>query len=142
MSYICIDNVCVICVKIGFEFDVFNWVVEVLLCMLMNNFDLDVVEKFEEFVVYGGIGCVVCDWESFDCIVFILKCFKEDEILLVQFGKLVGVFCIYKDVLCVLLVNFNLVLNWVIWEYFCEFDQKGLMMYGQMMAGLWIYIGF
>lgn len=118
-----------------------SWLIEVLLCMLMNNFDFDVVENLYELVVYGGIGCVVCNWECYDVIVKVLKNLESDEILLVQFGKLVGVFKIYENLLCVLIVNFNLVLYWVIWEYFNELDVKGLVMYGQMIVGSWIYIG-
>lgn len=138
---ICNDLFCIFVVLIGIMFNVKSWLIEVLLCMLMNNLYLDVVECLQELVVYGGIGWVVCDWESFDVIVEMFKCLDDDQILLVQLGKLVGVFCIYVDVLCVLIVNFNLVLCWVNWDYFNELDKKGLVMYGQMIVGSWIYIG-
>lgn len=109
--------------------------------MLMNNFDFEVVEYFESFVVYGGCGKVVCNWEVFDYIVVMFDWLENDEMLLVQLGKLVVVLWMYEWVLCVLIVNFNLVLYWVNWEIFDKFDQVGLMMYGQMIVGSWIYIG-
>ena len=107
----------------------------------MNNLDPDVAEKPEELVVYGGIGRAARDWESYDRIVATLKRLKEDETLLVQSGKPVGVFRTHRDAPRVLIANSNLVPNWANWEHFRELDRKGLMMYGQMTAGSWIYIG-
>jgi len=141
MSHTRIDNARVIRAKTGPELDALNWAAEAPLRMLMNNLDPDVAEKPEELVVYGGIGRAARDWESFDRIVSTLKRLKEDETLLVQSGKPVGVFRTHKDAPRVLLANSNLVPNWATWEHFRELDQKGLMMYGQMTAGSWIYIG-
>ena len=109
--------------------------------MLMNNLDPAVAERPEELVVYGGIGRAARDWESFDRIVETLKRLEADQTLLIQSGKPVGVFQTHADAPRVLLANSNLVPRWSTWEHFNELDRKGLMMYGQMTAGSWIYIG-
>ena len=107
----------------------------------MNNLDPDVAEKPGELVVYGGIGRAARDWDSFDRIVAALRQLESDETLLVQSGKPVGVFRTHADAPRVLIANSNLVPHWATWEHFHELDRKGLMMYGQMTAGSWIYIG-
>ncbi|WP_203292433.1 urocanate hydratase [Maricaulis parjimensis] len=135
------DNSRIIRAKHGTELDATHWAAEAPLRMLMNNLDPEVAEKPEELVVYGGIGRAARDWESFDRIVSTLKRLKEDETLLVQSGKPVGVFRTHKDAPRVLIANSNLVPHWANWEHFRELDKKGLMMYGQMTAGSWIYIG-
>ena len=109
--------------------------------MLMNNLDPEVAERPDELVVYGGIGQAARDWESFDAIVAALRELEADETLLVQSGKPVGVFRTHADAPRVLIANTNLVPHWATWEHFDELDRKGLMMYGQMTAGSWIYIG-
>src|SRR5687767_9290862 len=109
--------------------------------MLMNNLDPRVAEAPEELVVYGGIGRAARDWESFDVIVASLKRLEEDQTLLVQSGKPVGILPTHKDAPRVLIANSNLVGKWATWEHFRELEAKGLMMYGQMTAGSWIYIG-
>jgi urocanate hydratase len=109
--------------------------------MLQNNLDPDVAEAPQELVVYGGIGRAARDWESFDRIVETLERLEEDQTLLVQSGKPVGVFRTHADAPRVLIANSNLVPRWATWEHFHELDRKGLMMYGQMTAGSWIYIG-
>jgi urocanate hydratase len=109
--------------------------------MLMNNLDPDVAEKPEELVVYGGIGRAARNWECFDRIVETLRNMSEDETLLVQSGKPVAVFKTHADAPRVLIANSNLVPHWAHWEHFNELDRQGLMMYGQMTAGSWIYIG-
>src|ERR1700745_2031588 len=118
-----------------------SWTTEAPLRMLMNNLDPDVAERPHELVVYGGIGRAARDWESFDRIVAALRALEEDETLLVQSGKPVGVFRTTRDAPRVLIANSNLVPHWGTWEKFHELDRKGLMMYGQMTAGSWIYIG-
>jgi urocanate hydratase len=118
-----------------------SWLTEAALRMLMNNLDPDVAEHPEELVVYGGIGRAARDWKSFDKIVETLRRLENDETLLVQSGKPVGVFKTHADAPRVLLANSNLVPKWATWEHFDELDRKGLMMYGQMTAGSWIYIG-
>ena len=118
-----------------------SWLTEAPLRMLMNNLDPDVAENPNELVVYGGIGRAARNWECFDKIVDTLKGLNEDETLLIQSGKPVGVFRTHKDAPRVLLANSNLVPHWATWEHFRELDAKGLMMYGQMTAGSWIYIG-
>src|SRR3954465_14470852 len=118
-----------------------SWLTEAPLRMLMNNLDPDVAEKPGELVVYGGIGRAARDWESFDRIVATLKRLEGDETLLVQSGKPVGVFRTHADAPRVLIANSNLVPHWANWEHFAELDRKGPMMYGQMTAGSWIYIG-
>ena len=118
-----------------------SWLTEAALRMLRNNLDPEVAERPEDLVVYGGIGRAARDWESFDRIVHTLKRLNDDETLLVQSGKPVGVFRTHADAPRVLLANSNLVPHWATWEHFNELDRKGLMMYGQMTAGSWIYIG-
>jgi len=118
-----------------------SWLTEAPLRMLMNNLDPDVAERPEELVVYGGIGRAARDWESFDTIVETLRRLEDDQTLLVQSGKPVGVFRTHPDAPRVLIANSNLVPRWATWEHFNELDRQGLMMYGQMTAGSWIYIG-
>jgi urocanate hydratase len=118
-----------------------SWLTEAPLRMLMNNLDPDVAENPDELVVYGGIGKAARNWECFDAIVEALKKLESDETLLVQSGKPVGVFKTHADAPRVLIANSNLVPHWATWQHFRELDAKGLMMYGQMTAGSWIYIG-
>ncbi len=118
-----------------------SWLTEAPLRMLMNNLDPDVAERPEDLVVYGGIGKAARNWEAFDKIVETLRDLEEDETLLVQSGKPVGVFRTHTDAPRVLIANSNLVPAWANWEHFRELDKKGLMMFGQMTAGSWIYIG-
>src|SRR6202166_1309169 len=118
-----------------------TWMTEAPLRMLMNNLDPEVAENPAELVVYGGIGRAARDWNCFDRIVETLKTLTEEETLLVQSGKPVGVFPTHADAPRVLIANSNLVPHWATWEHFHELDRKGLMMYGQMTAGSWIYIG-
>ena len=118
-----------------------SWATEAAVRMLQNNLDPRVAEAPEELVVYGGIGRAARDWESFDRIVETLERLEGDETLLVQSGKPVGVFRTHEDAPRVLIANSNLVPKWANWEHFHELDRKGLMMYGQMTAGSWIYIG-
>jgi len=125
----------------GSEISAKSWLTEAPLRMLMNNLDPDVAERPEELVVYGGVGRAARDWESFDTIVATLRRLEADQTLLVQSGKPVGVFRTHEDAPRVLIANSNLVPRWATWEHFNELDRKGLMMYGQMTAGSWIYIG-
>src|SRR5215467_10044191 len=118
-----------------------SWLTEAPLRMLMNNLDPAVAERPEELVVYGGIGRAARNWQCFDAIVDALKRLEADQTLLIQSGKPVGVFTTHADAPRVLLANSNLVPRWSSWEHFNELDRKGLMMYGQMTAGSWIYIG-
>jgi urocanate hydratase len=118
-----------------------SWMTEAPMRMLMNNLHPDVAENPHELVVYGGIGRAARTWEDFDKIVATLKDLNEDETLLVQSGKPVGVFRTHKDAPRVLIANSNLVPHWATWDHFNELDKKGLAMYGQMTAGSWIYIG-
>jgi urocanate hydratase len=118
-----------------------SWLTEAPLRMLMNNLDPEVAEKPDELIVYGGIARAARDWQCFDKIVEVLKSLGDDETLLVQSGKPVGVFKTHADAPRVLIANSNLVPRWATWEHFHELDAKGLMMYGQMTAGSWIYIG-
>ncbi len=118
-----------------------SWAAEAAMRMLMNNLDPDVAERPQDLVVYGGIGRAARDWDSFDRIVSSLKGLEPDETLLVQSGKPVGVFRTTVDGPRVLIANSNLVPHWATWEKFHELDRLGLMMYGQMTAGSWIYIG-
>ena len=118
-----------------------NWLIEAAYRMLQNNLDPEVAERPEDLVVYGGIGRAARDWACFDAILESLKKLAPDETLLIQSGKPVGVFRTHVDAPRVLLANSNLVPHWATWEHFHELDQKGLMMYGQMTAGSWIYIG-
>ncbi|HFK1448893.1 TPA: urocanate hydratase [Bacillus pacificus] len=125
----------------GTELQTKGWVQEAALRMLMNNLDPEVAEKPEELVVYGGIGRAARNWESYNAIVDSLKTLESDETLLVQSGKPVAIFKSHEDAPRVLLANSNLVPKWANWDYFRELEKKGLMMYGQMTAGSWIYIG-
>ncbi|GLS23134.1 urocanate hydratase [Labrys miyagiensis] len=125
----------------GTQLNAKSWLTEAPLRMLMNNLDPDVAENPKELVVYGGIGRAARDWESFDTIVRTLKTLDNDETLLVQSGKPVGVFKTHADAPRVLIANSNLVPHWATWEKFNQLDAEGLMMYGQMTAGSWIYIG-
>ena len=118
-----------------------SWLTEAALRMLMNNLDPDVAENPEELVVYGGIGRAARNWECFDKIVEVLRRLEDNQTLLVQSGKPVGVFQTHRDAPRVLIANSNLVPAWANWEHFNALDRKGLMMYGQMTAGSWIYIG-
>jgi urocanate hydratase len=118
-----------------------SWLTEAPLRMLMNNLDPEVAERPQDLVVYGGIGRAARNWECFDAIVAALKALDADESLLIQSGKPVGVFKTHVDAPRVLIANSNLVPKWATWEHFNELDRKGLMMFGQMTAGSWIYIG-
>lgn len=118
-----------------------GWVQEAAMRMLMNNLDPDVAERPEDLVVYGGIGKAARNWSSFDAIIRELQRLESDETLLIQSGKPVGVFRTHERAPRVLLSNSVLVPKWANWEHFRELEQKGLMMYGQMTAGSWIYIG-
>jgi urocanate hydratase len=125
----------------GTELSTKSWLTEAPLRMLMNNLDPEVAERPEDLVVYGGIGKAARNWQCFDQIVESLKALTDDQSLLVQSGKPVGVFETHPDAPRVLIANSNLVPKWATWEHFNELDRKGLMMYGQMTAGSWIYIG-
>ena len=125
----------------GTELSAKSWLTEAPMRMLMNNLDPEVAENPEELVVYGGIGRAARNWECYDAIVASLKDLELDETLLVQSGKPVGVFKTHENAPRVLIANSNLVPHWGNWEHFNELDAKGLMMYGQMTAGSWIYIG-
>ena len=118
-----------------------SWLTEAPFRMLQNNLDAEVAEDPTSLVVYGGIGRAARDWDCYDAIIESLKNLNDDETLLVQSGKPVGVFQTHKDAPRVLLANSNLVPEWATWEHFHELDRAGLMMYGQMTAGSWIYIG-
>jgi urocanate hydratase len=135
------DNSRSIRARTGPEIVAKSWTTEAAVRMLQNNLDARVAEAPEELVVYGGIGRAARDWESFDRIVETLERLEGDETLLVQSGKPVGVFRTHADAPRVLIANSNLVPKWATWEHFHELDRKGLMMYGQMTAGSWIYIG-
>ena len=136
-----LDNMRVIRAPRGPERSAKSWLTEAPLRMLMNNLDPDVAERPGELVVYGGIGRAARDWQAFDRIVSTLRRLEADETLLVQSGKPVGVFRTHPDAPRVLIANSNLVPHWATWDHFNELDRKGLMMYGQMTAGSWIYIG-
>src|SRR5205085_8256458 len=125
----------------GSELSCRGWPQEAAMRMLMNNLDPDVAERPEDLVVYGGTGRAARSWEAFDAIVRTLKDLRDDETLLIQSGKPVGVFRTHADAPRVLLANSNLVPHWATWEHFHDLDRRGLMMYGQMTAGSWIYIG-
>ena len=118
-----------------------SWLTEAPLRMLMNNLDPEVAERPHELVVYGGIGRAARNWACFDAIVAALTVLEDDESLLIQSGKPVGVFKTHPDAPRVLIANSNLVPKWATWDHFNELDRKGLMMFGQMTAGSWIYIG-
>ena len=136
-----IKNSRVIKPPIGTEITAKSWLTEAPMRMLMNNLHPDVAENPNELVVYGGIGRAARSWKDFDRIVSSLKTLNDDETLLVQSGKPVGVFKTHEDAPRVLIANSNLVPNWANWDHFNELDKKGLAMYGQMTAGSWIYIG-
>ncbi|MDH2129730.1 urocanate hydratase [Sphingobium yanoikuyae] len=136
-----IDNSRIIKPATGTVLSAKSWLTEAPLRMLMNNLHPDVAERPEELVVYGGIGRAARDWESYDRIVETLKRLDDDQTLLVQSGKPVGVFRTHRDAPRVLIANSNLVPHWANWEHFNELDKRGLAMYGQMTAGSWIYIG-
>src|SRR5947209_19879551 len=136
-----LDNARVIRAPRGPKLSAKSWLTEAPLRMLMNNLDPDVAENPHELVVYGGIGRAARDWESFDRIVTALRALEADETLCVQSGKPVGVFRTQADAPRVLIANSNLVPHWATLDHFNELDRKGLMMYGQMTAGSWIYIG-
>src|SRR6266566_2351005 len=136
-----LDNSRVIRAPRGPQLSAKSWLTEAPLRMLMNNLDPEVAEKPQELVVYGGIGRAARDWESFDRMVAALRELESDETLLVQSGKPVGVFRTHADAPRVLIANSNLVPHWATLDHFNALDRKGLMMYGQMTAGSWIYIG-
>jgi urocanate hydratase len=136
-----LDNQRIIRAPRGTELSARSWLTEAPLRMLMNNLDPGVAENPAELVVYGGIGRAARDWTSFDRIVAALRELESDETLLIQSGKPVGVFRTHADAPRVLIANSNLVPHWASWEHFNVLDRKGLMMYGQMTAGSWIYIG-
>jgi len=136
-----IDNSRIIKAPTGTDLSCKSWTTEAPLRMLMNNLDPDVAEHPHELVVYGGIGRAARNWDAFDQITNCLKELSEDETLLVQSGKPVGVFKTHSNAPRVLIANSNIVPHWANWEHFNELDKKGLMMYGQMTAGSWIYIG-
>ncbi len=125
----------------GSDISAKSWLTEAPMRMLMNNLHPDVAENPQELVVYGGIGRAARSWEDFDAIVSSLKKLSDEETLLVQSGKPVGVFKTHSDAPRVLIANSNLVPHWATWDHFNELDRQGLMMYGQMTAGSWIYIG-
>ncbi|RUO53438.1 urocanate hydratase [Pseudidiomarina homiensis] len=141
MSFTRLDTSRTIRAPRGSELTTCNWQVEAAKRMLMNNLDAEVAEHPHALVVYGGIGRAARSWESFDKIVEVLERLKPTETLLIQSGKPVGVFPTHEDAPRVLIANSNLVPEWATWEHFNELDKKGLMMYGQMTAGSWIYIG-
>src|SRR6185503_13544371 len=125
----------------GTQLSAKSWLTEAPLRMLMNNLDPEVAERPEELVVYGGIGKAARNWECYERIIKALTVLEDDESLLIQSGKPVGVFKTHPDAPRVLIANSNLVPKWATWDHFNELDRKGLMMYGQMTAGSWIYIG-
>ena len=136
-----LDNARVIRAARGTEMTAKSWLTEAPLRMLMNNLDPDVAERPGELVVYGGIGRAARDWDSFDRIVAALRKLESDQTLLVQSGKPVGIFRTHADAPRVLIANSNLVPHWATLDHFNALDKLGLMMYGQMTAGSWIYIG-
>jgi len=130
-----------VCAPRGTQLHCRNWLIEAAYRMIQNNLDPEVAENPDALVVYGGIGKAARSWECFDAILEALRRLGEDESLLIQSGKPVGVFRTHPDAPRVLIANSNLVPKWATWEHFHELDRKGLMMYGQMTAGSWIYIG-
>ncbi|MBA2711102.1 MAG: urocanate hydratase [Tatlockia sp.] len=135
------SNQRIIRAKQGDQLEAKNWLCEAALRMLCNNLDPDVAEDPESLIVYGGLGRAARNWRSFDKIVAVLKELEANQTLLIQSGKPVGVFTTHENAPRVLIANSNLVPKWATWEHFNELDKKGLMMYGQMTAGSWIYIG-
>ena len=125
----------------GTQLNCKGWVQEAAWRMIQHNLDPDVAERPEDLIVYGGRGKAARDWESFDLILKALEQLEEDETLMVQSGKPVGVLRSHKDAPRVLIANSNLVGHWANWDHFNELEKKGLIMYGQMTAGSWIYIG-
>lgn len=125
----------------GTELSCRNWLIEAAYRMIQNNLDPDVAERPQDLVVYGGIGKAARNWPAFEAILTSLRELQEDETLLVQSGKPVGVFRTHTDAPRVLIANSNIVPHWANWEHFHELDKAGLMMYGQMTAGSWVYIG-
>ena len=125
----------------GTKLNTKSWLTEAVYRMIQNNLDPEVAEHPQSLVVYGGIGRAARNWECFDTILDVLKRLEDDQTLLIQSGKPVGVFQTHPDAPRVLLANSNLVPKWANWEHFNELDRKGLFMYGQMTAGSWIYIG-
>ncbi|WP_036832356.1 urocanate hydratase, partial [Photobacterium sanctipauli] len=136
-----LDETRTIIAPTGTELNAKSWMTEAPLRMLMNNLHPDVAEHPHALVVYGGIGRAARNWECYDKIVEVLQRLEDDETLLVQSGKPVGVFKTHSNAPRVLIANSNLVPHWANWEHFNELDKEGLMMYGQMTAGSWIYIG-
>ena len=136
-----LDNIRVVKSPTGPELNARQWSTEAPMRLLMNNLDPDVAERPGELVVYGGIGRAARNWASFDRIVDVLKQLRDDQTLLVQSGKPVGVFPTHKGAPRVIIANGNLVPKWADWTHFNELDRKGLTMYGQMTAGSWLYIG-
>ncbi len=136
-----ISNVRTVRAPRGTEITAKSWLTEAPLRMLMNNLDPEVAERPGELIVYGGIGRAARNWECYDRIVATLRRLEADQTLLVQSGKPVGVFRTHSDAPRVLIANSNLVPHWATWEHFNALDRKGLMMFGQMTAGSWIYIG-
>jgi urocanate hydratase len=122
----------------GTELSCKSWLTEAVYRMIQNNLDPEVAEHPQSLVVYGGIGRAARNWECFDTILDVLKRLEDDQTLLIQSGKPVGVFNTHADAPRVLIANSNLVPHWANWEHFNELDKKGLMMYGQMTAGSWI----
>src|SRR5438105_10206370 len=125
----------------GTELNARSWATEAPLRMLLNNLDPEVAEKPEELVVYGGRGKAARNFEALDNILKALKILENDESLLIQSGKPVGILKTHRDAPRILISNSQLVPKWATWEHFDELEKKGLMMYGQMTAGSWIYIG-
>jgi len=125
----------------GSQLNCLDWMTEAPYRMLHNNLDREVAENPDELIVYGGIGKAARTWRDFDLIAATLKRLRADQTLLIQSGKPVGVVETHKDAPRVLIANSNLVPHWASWKHFNELDRKGLMMYGQMTAGSWIYIG-
>src|SRR6188768_2325286 len=125
----------------GSEISCKGWVQEAALRMLHNNLDPEVAERPEDLVVYGGTGKAARSWEAFEVIVRELRTLEDDETLLVQSGKAAGRFKTHRDAPRVLIANSNLVGKWATWEHFRALEKKGLIMFGQMTAGSWIYIG-
>ena len=125
----------------GTKLNCLTWTTEAPFRMMQNNLDRDVAENPDELVVYGGIGRAARTWSDFDQILDALKTLREEETLIVQSGKPVGVFTTHKDAPRVLIANSNIVPHWANWDHFNDLDKQGLMMYGQMTAGSWIYIG-
>ena len=135
------EKKCTITAKRGTELEAKNWLTEAALRMLCNNLDSEVAEDPDSLVVYGGLGKAARNWDCFHKITEVLKKLELNQTLLIQSGKPVGVFTTHEDAPRVLIANSNLVPRWATWEHFNELDKKGLMMYGQMTAGSWIYIG-